>query len=287
MVEMYADVGMTEATRILREMAIPVCPPVLADLMQEARHVHPDITWIIRLILQDAELSAAVLKSVNSPLYGLRRKIATVRAALDTMGLRWCTNLVAGTLLRRALVSSGAPSMDSYWESLTERGVIIAYLARELGVAEFDDAHTFGLFRDGGAPLMVTKFPDYASWFEVAEVDGVRNITQMERARYGIDHASIGSMLAKTWFLPKYIWLPISLHHLRDEILVSAYPHDDLTRRLIAIGALADCLSGLHRTPRSSEYWEREQQRAYRALGVQPEQLSSLRADVSLLLESP
>jgi HD-like signal output (HDOD) protein len=292
---MFVNLELCEATRIVQQLGIPPCPPLLADLIQELAQPQPDRGWVVQLIEQDAELAQALLAAVNSPLCGLRHKVSAVRGALTFGGLKYCANFMAGFMLRRALTVAGRPELEAFWERAAERSFVIAYLARELGVADFDEAHTFGLFRNCGIPLMLLKHPDYGAWLAAEQTQGLLDITGRERARYGIDHALIGGLLARSWCLPMDLWLPVSLHHLRDESAQtdgaqghSGGPQGGRSPRcLIAIGILADCLTRLHRQPRLSEFWEDEQAFALQALGLLPQQLTSLQTDIGLLLEAP
>lgn len=283
---MFVNLELCEATHSVQQLGIPPCPPLLADLIQELAQPQPDRSWVVQLIEQDAKLAQALLEAVNSPLCGLRHKVTAVRGAVTFGGLKYCANFVAGFMLRRALTVVGRFELEAFWERAAERSLAIAYLARELDVADFDEAHTFGLFRNCGIPLMLLKHSDYGAWLANEQEQGRLEITTRERARYGIDHALIGGLLARSWCLPMDMWLPVSLHHVRDESAQAGGPQSRSTRRLIAIGVLADCITRLHRRQRLSEFWEREEAFALQALGLLPSQLAALSTDIGLLLEA-
>jgi HD-like signal output (HDOD) protein len=284
---MFVNLELCEATRIVQQLGIPPCPPLLADLIQELAQPQPDRSWIVQLIEQDAPLAQALLEAVNSPWCGLRHKVSAVQGAITFGGLKYCTNFVAGAMLRRALTVTGRPDLKAFWERAAERSLVIAYLARELGVTDFDEAHTFGLFRNCGIPVMALKNADYSAWLADEQAQGMLDIASRERARYGIDHALVGGLLARSWCLPMALWLPVSLHHARDESVQASGPQGPSIRCLIAVGALADCITRLHHQHRLSEFWQDEQAFALQALELLPQQLASLRTDIDLLLEAP
>lgn len=284
---MFVNLELCEATRIVQQLGIPPCPALLADLIQELAQPQPDRSWVVQLIEQDMQLAQALLAAVNSPLCGLRHKVSAVQGALTFGGLKYCTNFVAGSMLRRALTVPGRPDLEAFWERVAERSLVIAYLARELGVADFDEAHTFGLFRNCGIAVMALKNSDYSAWIAGEQAGGPLDITSRERARYGIDHALVGGLLARSWCLPMDLWLPVSLHHVRDETVRAGGPQSHSIRCLIAVGALADCITRLHHQHRLSQFWESEQAFALQTLGLLPPQLASLRTDIGLLLEAP
>ena len=67
-----------EAEQIVKDIGIPPCPAILTKLMQEMREDEPDFKRIGKLIGGDVSLGAAMLKTVNSPFYGLNRKATSV-----------------------------------------------------------------------------------------------------------------------------------------------------------------------------------------------------------------
>ena len=92
---MLANIELCEATRLVQQLRLPACPPLLADMMQERTHTHPDRGWIVQLIAQDPPLARALLDAVNSPHSGARHKISTVQGALTFGGLDYCIHFGA------------------------------------------------------------------------------------------------------------------------------------------------------------------------------------------------
>ena len=151
--EASTDVVSPATAELIKEIGIPPCPAVLAEFMAEANREEPDFRRLSHLINKDVALAASVLKTINSPFYGLTRKARTVQDALALLGLRETSRLIAGLLLRQAFASSQSPAMYEFWDSSSRIAMIAAYLARELDVARLDEAHTFALFRDCGVPV--------------------------------------------------------------------------------------------------------------------------------------
>lgn len=273
-----------ETERIIREIGIPPCPQVLIELMNEVRSDNTDLNRISHLISKDMGLSAAVLKTANSPYYGLRHKVKSIQGALFAVGLRNAANLIAGLMLRRAFASMDHVAMNEFWESTSKVGLTTAYLGRELGVADINEAHTFALFRDCGKPLLMHKFRDYCRLVKAAEAEGALHVTDMECARFGVHHASIGANLAMSWYLPEEIWQSIELHHAYQELAERAELQRGTTVRLVALGTLADWMYRTYRGVATSEHWEREEELAFALLGVRREDIEPLQSDISRIL---
>jgi HD-like signal output (HDOD) protein len=276
---------MDQAAKIVKPTGIPPCPAVLTAVMREVASNDPNARLVGELIERDAGLGAAILKIANSPLYALRVKVGNVREALATLGLRCCGNLVAGLMLRRAFAASGEPAMAAFWDTASTLSVMVGYLARECGVASLDDAQTFGLFRDCGAPLLMARYSSYGKVYRAAAASGAARITAVEHARFGLDHALVGAFLAKSWGMPEKIFGAIQWHHVRDEGGANAFPALVRHSRLIAVGALADVLmrSPVAKTMQPS--WQYELAFASRTLGLSEVEISALHVDVSLLLQ--
>src|SRR5262245_16008219 len=189
------EVVSVQTAELVKEIGIPPCPAVLAEFTAEANKDDPDFRRLSHLINKDVALAASVLKTINSPFYGLSKKARTVHDALILLGLRQTSRLVAGLLLRKAFASSKSPAMFEYWESSAKIALMSGYLARELEAANLEEAHTFALFRDCGVPALLTRFPEYEQVLIETRTENELRRCEMERAQFGFDHASVGSAL--------------------------------------------------------------------------------------------
>jgi HD-like signal output (HDOD) protein len=278
--EIHADSVTSENERIIREIGIPPCPQILIEFMDEVRSDDTDLNRISHLISKDIGLSAAVLKTANSPLYGVHHKAKSIQGALTALGLGCAANLIAGLLLRRAFADIDHAAMEEFWDSTSKIGLTAAYLARELGIADINKVHTFALFRDCGMPLLMQKFPAYSKSVMSAEAQGTPDLTDIERTQFGVHHASIGAHLAISWFLPEEMCQSIQLHHAHQEVAQKSGEPGALTAKLIALATLADCIYRAHCGVNLSERWQREEEIAFEMLGLMQEDLEPLRFDI-------
>jgi len=100
-----------------------------------------------------------------------------------------------------------------------------------------------------------------------------------------MDHATLGAFVARFWCLLHSIWIAVGIHHARDELVDRGASCDDMARKLVAVGALADVVIGTRRPLRTSSYWAREERFVARLLGVSGGAIDAVKADASLLLE--
>ena len=83
---------------VSKGFSIPAKPDILQALQDELAG-EPELYRVADIIAADVATSAAVLKIINSPFYGLSRTISDIRQAVMFLGLENITNLVTGYLL--------------------------------------------------------------------------------------------------------------------------------------------------------------------------------------------
>lgn len=211
------DVLDREAEEIISDIGIPPCPAILTTLMREMRSDEPDFVKLGKLIGSDVSLAAAMLKTVNSPYYGMRNKATSVQQAITLLGLRNVAEIVTGLLLRQAFPGGSSDALDEYWELSSAIAGTSALLARKLKGMNADETYTFAVFRDCGMLAMLGNFEGYKLVLPGAkanaDADTDAGITEIEDQHFSMNHARLGSRMAKTWLLPEDICEAILWHH--------------------------------------------------------------------------
>lgn len=260
-----------EADKIVREIGIPPCPAILTKLLKETREDEPDYNKTSKLISTDVGLSAAMLKTVNSPFFGLRTKATSINQALQLLGLRNTVEIVTGVLLRQAFPVGDNAAMETFWQTSSGIAEVAAQLALPLGVTNRDEAHTFALFRDCGIPLMIGKFPGYANFMKVSHLDNGRAITSDELDEFGIDHPTLGARLAQSWLLPEEACTAILNHH--DYALLQGGSVAGEIATLVALVLAAEWIYTRHNIGPKCREWSQGGDVALDVLGISEEQL--------------
>src|SRR5262245_55625277 len=119
-----------QAEDIVKSIGLPPCPAILTKLVREMRNAEPDFARLGELISGDVGLAAGLLKTVNSPFYGLRAKIGSVRQALVLIGLRNVTQLITGLLLRQAFPVGANARMEEFWNYSSKIARLSACIGR-------------------------------------------------------------------------------------------------------------------------------------------------------------
>lgn len=235
-----------EAARCARELDIPPCPALLARFDEEFHAAQPDLRRLAALIGTDIGLSATLIKTVNSPFYGLAKKATSIEQALWILGLRASANLVGGLLLRGAFPAATNATMTTFWERSAQIAGLAAAIAARLKHMDRSEAHTYVLFRDCGMLVMLRKYPQYAGIMEhSAQIPGAQ-FTRLEDAQFQFNHARVACALARSWFLSEPLCAAILYHHdfalAENNALAAQLPNP----KLVAFGLLAEQIAALH-----------------------------------------
>ena len=264
-----------EAGRIVADIGIPPCPAILTRLMQEMRSDEPDFAKLGKLIGGDVSLAAALLKTVNSPFYGLRAKATSVQQAIALLGLRNVAQLITGLLLRDAFPGGSSDLMDEYWESSSAIAKISAALAGELQCGSRDEAYTFALFRDCGMLAMMAGVEDYLPVFPGARKAGEDRVTDVEDRCHAVNHARLGHRLAQTWLLPEPICDAVLWHHDCAALQDGSAGIHEASRRQIALALAAEAVYVKDVLGRESAEWQEGKRFALAALGITDDDLDA------------
>lgn len=273
-----AEIRTEDAEKILRGISIPPRPTVLSSFMQESSKPDPDFARIGKLINSDVSLSAAMLKTVNSPYFGLRQKITSASQAVVMMGLKNVVSIVSGLVLRNAIGGKGV-SLERFWDSSERVANYSAYIAKKLPGTVRDEAYTFGLFHNCGIPLLMQRFPDYMETLKLANAASDKSFLDVEDERHSTNHAVVGHLMAKNWLLPESISDAI-LHHHNFSIFTEDNSVSGATQTLVAVTCLAEHLNNTMEHLRDDPEWERVGQTVLDYLGFSNDELEDLKEEV-------
>jgi len=235
-----------EAALIAKQLDIPACPAILARFNEEFHASQPDLRRLAALIGTDIGLAGTVIKTVNSPFYGLAKKATGIDQALSILGLRASANLISGLLLRRVFPASSGAAMERFWDNSMRIAELATAIAIRLKQVSKDEAHTYVLFRDCGMLVMLRKFPQYADVMaQVTRISGTQ-FTRVEDTRFNFNHARVACALARSWSLSESLCGAIFYHHEFSMMADNALGAEPPDRKLVAFGLLAEQIAALH-----------------------------------------
>lgn len=218
------------------DIEIPTQPEVLVQLSMLMSEEDIDLNAISSLVETDMALAAAVLKAVNSSLYGLRGRVQTVQQALTYLGLREVSAITFEMGLRAAFPP--AAELEPVWQRAAERGLMMGRMGQMLGVDPWA-AHSAGLFEECGKAVLYRHAPShYPAMLRAAGSDA--ELVQLERTAFGVSHDALGAALCESWGLAPAAVASVR-HHV--EVQATLQMPDTLQRRGIsAISTIASVL---------------------------------------------
>jgi len=193
---------------------LPTLTIVVREIIASFKNENTDSITLTSKISQDQGLSAKILRVANSPFYGLSRKVGTVQEAALVIGFNSIRNLAlsAGFMLAFPHSQDNLFDRKSYWlHSFRVAGYTQA-LAKCLGHDQ-QLAFTIGMFHDIGLLVLDVCIPErFAGILAKQNASGLE-LTEIEQAELGFDHALVGAEMAKRWNFPQEI--EQSIHYWR------------------------------------------------------------------------
>ncbi|HNT37922.1 MAG TPA: HDOD domain-containing protein [Rubrivivax sp.] len=179
------------------DIAIPAQPDSLVRLSLLLADEELNLVAVAQLIESDMALAAAVLKAVNSSLYGLKGRVQSVQQAITYLGMRE----VAGITFEMGLRAAFPPAieLEPLWSRAAMRGMLMGRLAQRLSLDAWA-AHSAGLFEECGKAVLFRHAPDhYRSMLRAATTDV--ELLSLEHAGFGVSHDALGAALCESWGL--------------------------------------------------------------------------------------
>ena len=270
--------------RSLKDIGIPPRPAILERIAAEMAREEPDFQRLAGIIGADVGLAAGLVKTANSPFFGGRSRVRSVKEALITLGLDVAGRAVAGLILRKVFPAS--LRLERFWDASARVAQLSGWLAQRTGHHKLraDDAYTYGLFRDCGIPVLLMRFPGYAKVLTEANAEPERAFTAVEDAHLPTNHAMVGCLLAQSWWLPEETCLAIRHHHEAAVVEMPAVSPPLTSRYRIAMGQLAEHLIQRHTGMSQTCEWPKLGAACLNLLEIDEAQADAIFAEAAPLL---
>lgn len=215
------------------DIDIPSQPQALLQLSRLLAEDDINLQAAAALIESDMALAAAVMRALNSSLYGLKGRVQSVQQAITYLGLREVAAITFEMGLRAAFAP--APELEPIWQRAAWRGQVMARLAPPLSEDAWG-AHSAGLFEECGKAVLFRHAPDhYRAMLRAATDDAA--LAEMERVGFGVSHDALGAALCESWGLGA-----AAVHSVRHHVRAQAtreLPPPPARRELCALSVLA------------------------------------------------
>jgi len=197
---------------------LPTLPATAWKILQMALRPNISLQQMADVIMTDLALSGRILKTVNSPYYGLSRQVSNISEGVVILGM----DMVKNIALSLTVMDSFRDHLDQdSYTILLNRALNTAVAAESIadatGLFPAEEAFLMGLFQDLGLFLLARQAPkEFAACINEAKERGVDIATALEESMR-VDHRQLGLRLAEHWDLPEHIRMSIRYHSRPEE----------------------------------------------------------------------
>lgn len=219
---------------------LPSLPKVYDELKQAIADENATARDIADIFARDMILSAKLLHLVNSPYFGLNRKISSLTEAINLIGVKKLNSLVLSVHLRNSFPVDN-PDIERYMEYLWQDACRVADLARLIAQSERqegdrpDQAYLGGLLHNMGLLIFMSrggeKFNQLLARIKHTQVP----VPELEKEVYGFNRSEAAAYLLSLWKIPPRVI---------ESILLQSNPNDSDYNGVNALTAVhvAACL---------------------------------------------
>lgn len=232
---------MTTAKEVLKQAkGLPTLSGVVARLTQLRNDSKARTTDFEKVIVPDPALTANLLRLANSPFFGARREITSVRQAITLLGVERVFEVAISASFSQALPEK-IPGFNISSKSFFQHSFVVGGMAERLAVKcrvqTGELIFTAGLLHDIGKLAIGSLLLDASDELSrELRTDDVPFIDS-EKGILGTDHAEVGELMVEAWDLPLLIGVAARFHHCPDDLA------DEDARQMVDVIHIADGLA--------------------------------------------
>ena len=259
---MSLELSPAQIDDLMHGIKIPPQPQILLDLQRAQQDPDCTVETIASIVGRDAGLAGSVLKTVNSPLFGLSQQLTSIKQAVTRLGTRSVTSIAQAFSLRCALSDSDNAALETFWDNANDVAQCCTLVANQIGYGNPEEAYCLGLFHNCAVPALLMRFPNYLDIlrdaYAQAENTGKR-VIDAENELLNTNHAVVGYFIARAWNMPSYFCEVISEHHNAAQIFNADDRSEKHKKLLLAVLKIAEHLCQTHSMiGRQTTDWEWE-----------------------------
>jgi HD-like signal output (HDOD) protein len=260
---------------ISKGFVVPAQPKLLFNLLKLMAVPYPDVNAIADCISQDIAVSAAILKAVNSPLYGLDRTITDIKMSVKYIGIYGVVMLITNSLIKKSFDPKNCSiNLELFWSTTTDISNATIAIGKQFKQdIAMDKLSSLGLFHDCGIPVMAMKYNNYQNVIDQLHCSPDMSLIELEEHHFHVNHAILGYYVASSWRLPKDVCQIILQHHEIDYLdNIDGSQEQDL----FSVLKLAEHIVSLKYSGEASTDWPYLEKAVLCVLEIEPEELADV-----------
>lgn len=196
---------------------LPVVPKAYLDLTRALVDENTSTQSLAGILSQDMSLTTGILKLINTPYFGLSRKVNDMVQAVSILGVKLIRGLVLTDRVFKTLDPDMYPGFDTekLWAHCLDVARCCRAVVREDGGdgKAMDDAFLAGLLHDVGKIVLAEGCP--GEFIRILLLAQARNapLVDLEEDELGVTHAEVGAYLLGLWGFTEPVVIAIAQHH--------------------------------------------------------------------------
>ncbi|BBO76898.1 HDIG domain protein [Desulfosarcina widdelii] len=192
-------------------------PSVIHKVLDLADDPDAPLKDLMDVVERDPAITANLLKTVNSAHVGLPVKVDSVQQAVAMLGLQRVVEMVLSQNLsgnlKRAQKGYGLAKGDLWRQSLAV-AMVARTLADEHDLMSLPAIYTAALLKDIGKVVLHEFVADQLTSIQELVKGKGMSFVEAEMEVLGMDHTTVGGMIAKQWHFSPHMTYMIENHHL-------------------------------------------------------------------------
>ncbi len=208
------------AERLVKDLdnlvALPQAYLQISQMINSPRHSALDIG---KIIAQDTDLSARLLRIVNSAFYGIPVPVETISRAVTIVGTSDLHDLVLATSASRIFKDIPGELMDmgEFWGMSVYTGIVASTLAERCNILHCERLFVQGMLHDIGRLPIYLRLPERAREILLITNGSYDTLSATEQKILGFTHTEVGAELTRAWNLPESIQTITRCHHQPEQ----------------------------------------------------------------------
>lgn len=190
---------------------LPLFPPLARDLLDLVFDEGATASDLVRCLVSDPSLTAAVLELADEYPGRSSFPIATLHQAMAKIGLRRLKTLALAIVLKRFFTSGamGELNCKDYWTICLYRGLMASIASEHVRSVARAEGFLAGFLMESGLPVMFATIFNEQDRQRPFTVEPLEKLLRWERKRYGLDHRQVGEAALTAWGFPERIIAPV------------------------------------------------------------------------------
>ncbi|MFW6415655.1 MAG: HDOD domain-containing protein, partial [Thermodesulfobacteriota bacterium] len=190
-------------------------PEVFAKIINTLNDPDTTADSLAEIISYDVNLSAKLIKLVNSPLYGLLQKVDSISRAISLLGLHTVKNLAVNASVMQMFKDLPPDLLDmhAFWEHSIACGVVAQLFWGSSGRKGEEIFFLSGTLHDLGRLIILKEHPEHMRAVLLHPERGKKPLYQLEKKVWGFTHFELGAKLIKSWNFPLIFSDLVKFHH--------------------------------------------------------------------------